>query len=251
MSDTTDPRSPEPPAPLALAPPAPSCAALPSPRIVALAAAMTLAFAVTATVAPRAARADHHAAKDDRQSPALRTTEAIDFRDQMRKLWEDHVTWTRMVIVSLAADLPDLPLAVGRLLANQDDIGAAFRPSFGAATAAELTALLRAHVAGAADLLTAAKAGDADAVAAASARWYANGRDIASFLHRINRRQWAEDEMQEMMKEHLDLTLAEAVARLSGDFAGDIAAYEAVHLAILDMADMLSFGIIRAFPRRF
>ena len=54
-----------------------------------------------------------------------------------------------------------------------------------------------------------------------------------------------------MMREHLDLTLAEASHRLAGDYAKDIAAYEAVHVAILHMADMLSRGIIRQFPRMF
>jgi hypothetical protein len=54
-----------------------------------------------------------------------------------------------------------------------------------------------------------------------------------------------------MMKSHLDLTLREAVARLEGRYADDIDAYDAVHAEILEMADMLSAGIIRQFPRLF
>ncbi len=54
-----------------------------------------------------------------------------------------------------------------------------------------------------------------------------------------------------MMKQHLDLTLREAVDRLQGNFAADIADYEQVHLAILAMADMLSSGIIAQFPEKF
>ena len=53
-----------------------------------------------------------------------------------------------------------------------------------------------------------------------------------------------------MMKDHLDLTLNEAVARLQGRYADDIAAYDAVHAEILSMADMLSDGITAQFPSK-
>jgi hypothetical protein len=70
-------------------------------------------------------------------------------------------------------------------------------------------------------------------------------------LSALNRRHWPRDEMREMMAEHLDTTLAEAVSRLSGDYAQDIADYEVVHHHILMMADLLSNGIIQQFPRKF
>jgi hypothetical protein len=53
------------------------------------------------------------------------------------------------------------------------------------------------------------------------------------------------------MKTHLDQTLAEAVAELGADYRTSVADYEAIHLHILDMADLLSSGIMRQFPRRF
>jgi hypothetical protein len=49
--------------------------------------------------------------------------------DEMRKLCEDHIVWTRNVIISFQADLPDLNAAIGRLLQNQADIGNAISPT--------------------------------------------------------------------------------------------------------------------------
>jgi hypothetical protein len=176
------------------------------------------------------------------------------FHDAMRKLWEDHITWTRLVIVSkltLPADLPDLGVTVDRLLQNQADIGEAIAPFYGPAAADALTELLTGHIVTAAEILAAAKAGDTAATNAAIEAWYQNGHEIAVFLNAANPRHWPLDEMDQMMREHLDLTLAEAVARLEGRYADDVAAYDEIHRQILGMADMLSGGIVEQFPQKF
>ena len=49
----------------------------------------------------------------------------------MRKLWEDHITWTRLAVISLTTDAPDTQATVGRLLRNQTDIGNAIEPYYG------------------------------------------------------------------------------------------------------------------------
>ena len=100
-------------------------------------------------------------------------------------------------------------------------------------------------------VLQAAKAGDADATTKAVNAWYANGNDIADFLHSANPRQWSRADMRAMMKDHLDETLKEAQDRLAGRFDADVRDYEAVHHHILEMADMLSSGIMAQFPGRF
>src|SRR5512146_1905840 len=107
-------------------------------------------------------------------------------RQAMRKLWEDHVTWTRLVIVSTAADLPDRDATTQRLLRNQQDIGDAVKGFYGDAAGAKLTELLRAHILGAADVLAAARSGDAGRVAAAKQAWYRNADELAAFLSAAN-----------------------------------------------------------------
>ncbi|WP_329315948.1 hypothetical protein OG723_38005 [Streptomyces sp. NBC_01278] len=177
--------------------------------------------------------------------------EAVVFHDQMRKLWEDHITWTRLTIVSFAANLPDLEPTEQRLLCNQVDLGNAFKPYFGEAAGNELTALLRQHILGAVDVLVAAKAGDQDRLAAAVAAWYANGQEIADFLSAANPKYWPQAKTRALMREHLDTTLKEASDRLAGDFAADIEDYDAVHDHILIMSDFLSCGVIARFPKKF
>ena len=169
----------------------------------------------------------------------------------MRKLWEDHITFTRLYIISVAHNLPDKDATAQRLLANQADIGNAIKPFYGDAAGEKLTALLKDHILGAADLLAAAQAGDKAKVDAASTKWYANANDVAAFLNGANPKAWPLSDMQSMMKTHLDLTLEEATARLHGDWAGDVAAYDKVHNEILEMAGMLSSGIVAQFPDQF
>ena len=212
--------------------------------------ALTLipAVALVAVLAGALATAPSHA--DAHGATATRTA----FHDAMRVLWEDHIVWTRQFIVSAATEaenLPDTAPTVDRLLANQTDIGNAIKPFYGEAAGDALTELLREHILTAADIIAAAKAGDADAVAAASKAWYANADEIATFLSEANPKHWPLEEMKAHMKSHLDLTLEEAVARLEGRYADDIAAYDKVHVDILEMADMLSAGIIAQFPRKF
>ncbi|HEX5039122.1 MAG TPA: hypothetical protein VFW95_03190 [Candidatus Limnocylindria bacterium] len=176
------------------------------------------------------------------------------FRAEMRKLWEDHITWTRLYIVSAATldtDLPDIGPTAERLFQNQADIGAAVGAFYGAEAGDALTALLNDHIALAAEAITKAKAGDQAGLQDALNRWYANADDIARFLADANPQSWPFEMMSAHMRDHLDLTLQEAVARLDGDYAGDIAAYDRVHVQILQMADMLSDGIIAAFPGSF
>ncbi len=169
----------------------------------------------------------------------------------MRKLWEDHVTWTRLYIVSAIADLPDAQPTAERLLRNQVEIGNAIKPFYGDATGERLSALLRPHILIAAEIVAAAKAENADDVQAASARWYANADEIADFLSGANPGNWPRATLRAEMRHHLDLTLQEAQARLRGDWAADIAAYDSIHEHILRMADVLSEGIIKQFPQRF
>lgn len=195
--------------------------------------------------------AGHAKARTVTVGDGMVSTTELTLRNGMRKLWEDHVTWTRIAIISLTSGTADTNASVARLMRNQSDIGNAITPYYGTAAGVTLTRLLREHITMAADLIAAAKAGESAKVAATQQAWQRNGDRIAAFLNGANPRAWKLGELKTMFREHLRLTTQEAVARLEGKWAADVGAYDRIHLQILQMADMLSAGIVHQFPERF
>jgi len=184
-------------------------------------------------------------------SQAQTSEKAVTFTRAMDRLWEEHIVWTRLVIVDVAAGLPDLKTAEARLLRNQTDIGNAIKPYYRAAAGKQLTRLLRTHILEAVPVLVNAKSGDRAALTKALHAWYANANQIAVFLSKANPQAWPLSMTSSMMRRHLQLTTAEAVARLQGHWSADVAAYDRVENEILGMSQMLSSGIIQQFPNRF
>jgi hypothetical protein len=183
-------------------------------------------------------------------SPKGKNTSALVYHDTWRKLWEDHITWTRMVIVGTFDNLAGNNAYKARLLQNYEDMEDALKPNYGD-DAEVLGDLIQDHLLIAVELLDAAKAGNTSAFNDAKARWYQNGEDIAAFMAVLNPQFWKLSEAEPMWTEHLDATLAEAVAHLTNDFAGDVAAYDEVHRLALEMADFFSAGVMRQFHNQF
>lgn len=177
-------------------------------------------------------------------------TKAEMLRTDMRKLWEDHVVWTRNVIFCLVDELPGQDQALERLMKNQEDIGMAVASYYGDDAGDKLTALLKEHIAIAPEVISAAMKNDKVALDVANEKWIKNADEISEFLCNANKN-WDLSEMKDMMHDHLNLTTDEAVARIKKDYKADVAAYDKVHDEILMMADMLSDGIIKQYPDKF
>ena len=182
------------------------------------------------------------------QPLAAQKTSRLAYHDEWRKLWEDHITWTRVVIMGILSDLPGTDVYVGRLLQNYVDMEDALAPYYGE-DAEVLGDLILDHLVIAAEILKAAKAGQplGDLVAS----WYANAHDIAVQMNAMNPEFWPLEETEQMWVDHLDATLAEAVAHLEGRFEDEVAAYDLVHDLALEMADFFSDGVMKQFPSQF
>jgi len=209
------------------------------------------AVALASTIALLAVSDATASGRSSHPSPRALTPKALALHDDMRALWEAHGSGTRMVIVSFVGNLPNLQAQEQTLLRNQVDIGNAVKPYYGAAAGKKLTKLLQEHINGAVTVLQAAKSGEKSALSQAEREWFANGREIADFLHAANPRFLPRRAARRMMRTHLNQVIEQAVDELSGDYAAGARAFEPYIEHILEMADMISGGIIRQFPGRF
>ena len=175
---------------------------------------------------------------------------AFMLKQDMRKLWTDHVVWTRDYIIAAVGDQPDATAAANRLMKNQEDIGKAVAKYYGDSAGQQLTTLLKEHISIAVDLIKAAKAGDKAAQQQADSRWQQNAVQIADFLSKANPN-WPRATLVDLMKGHLSTTTDEVVARLKKDWDGDVKAFDAVYEHILKMSDALADGIVKQFPDKF
>jgi hypothetical protein len=203
--------------------------------------------------------------------------QAWSLRSAMRRLWTDHVVWTRMYIVAAAAGAPvsehltaaldgfvgkiatplggvvsvmsDGDAAAVRLLRNQEDIGKAVVPIYGEDAGSKLTDLLKEHILIAVELVRAARAGDQEKFQKEDQKWTQNADEIAGLLAGANP-SWPKADLVDLLGQHLSLTKDETTARLEKNWDADIDAFDQIFTEILTVADTLTDGLIKQFPDR-
>ena len=167
-------------------------------------------------------------------------------------LWEEHVAWTRLAIISLVdvKDPTETIATVNRLLRNTKDMAEICRKFYGDEAATKFDLLMTEHLNTAVELVQAAVAGDNEKAEEAERRWYKNADEIAATLNMLNPN-WDEKEMKNMLYDHLRLTKSEAMARLNKDYATDVSTYDEIESQARMMAEGFSHGIIMQFPDKF
>ncbi|MDF2511936.1 MAG: hypothetical protein K0S04_1802 [Herbinix sp.] len=166
--------------------------------------------------------------------------------NDFRKLWEQHVVWTRMAVMGLVHDLPETDLILQRLLRNPLDFAAALQPFYGDEVAKNFANLLTQHLMIAAELVRAAKAGNSNDVSDADQRWRQNAEEMADFLASINS-EWNEEDWNAMLEEHLDLLSKNVADMLSGNYEESIQGFDDIEDQALEMADVMADGIMMQF----
>lgn len=180
----------------------------------------------------------------------LWTPSMVELNRTLRALWEQHIYWTRLTVNSIVGSLPDQQATTARLLRNPEDFAAVLKPLYGPAIAGEFARLLREHLTIAAELVQKLKSNQIKEAEDAQRRWYANADAIAAFLGKINP-YWSEEEWRHMMYEHLRLLTAEVAARIAGKYEENVATNKLIEPQALEMADVMTRGIVQQFPASF
>jgi len=176
--------------------------------------------------------------------------QALKLYTEMYVLWEQHVFWTRLLLVSITENLNDLEPTKKRLLRNPSDIANVYRRYYSERDAKTIENLLTEHLVIGADLIVALKNKDSALSTALSQKWYKNADEMAKAFASINPF-YGEESLRQMLHTHLDLTSQEVDARLRKDYAAEINAFDMVEQEALRMARYLVSGIINNFPDLF
>lgn len=178
------------------------------------------------------------------------TKSMADLQWAERRLWMDHVSWTRSFLISDLASLEDKDDVLERLLRNQDDIGNSIKPYYGEEAGNQLASLLREHITIAGQVTDAAKSGSQEDFEKYNKLWYENADKIADFLSSANPN-YSNKTLKDLLHKHLQLLTDAVVARVNKDWKADIKAYDQGVDHIIKLADTISDGIIKQFPEKF
>ena len=169
---------------------------------------------------------------------------------QMNLVWEQHIMWTRMLLISIAENLKDLEAMQTRLLRNPKDIADVFRRFYGIAVANRIQQLLTEHLVIGKDLIVALKNKNQEEATKLNTKWYQNADEMAEAFSSINPF-YPKEEIRNMLYEHLRLTANEVNYRLQGNYVEDINSYDMVQKEILKMSQFFVNGIVKQFPNLF
>jgi phage terminase Nu1 subunit (DNA packaging protein) len=173
----------------------------------------------------------------------------LNLNNELRRLWEEHIIWTKLTIRAIANNDPDTGLVTNRLLRNATDFGQLFLFFYNPSIAENFAHLMREHLTIAADLVNAAKKGDNYSVMIIDNKWHKNADEIARFLNSINP-YFNEINVRNMLYEHLALTKDEAISLLTKKYENAIRLFDEIEIQALMMSDMFLEGLARQFSNQ-
>lgn len=169
-------------------------------------------------------------------APARRDAEEASMHLLLRALWQERAILTRSYVVSATAGLPDASYVMERLAENGDEIAIALVADPGLRDAA--SNVLRRQSNGVASVTDALIDQDPTSVDDASASFHENAYEISEILARAG--DASQLQLAGQLQTHADSTIAQADARVQGDWASDVSAFDDLEARAVTIADLLS-----------
>lgn len=166
----------------------------------------------------------------------------------MRKLWNDHIVWTRQYIISEMAATADKDAIFNRLRQNSQEIAKAMKAQYPGIDEATLGTLLDSTVITMTTLIFqtnigSGASGGSDAYTTKEILMKHLDR-MAVFLNAANPG-WSLPELKLMLQGYLNETHNEILARKNKIWDADIAAYDRLNNHVMKLADAFASGTIQ------
>lgn len=174
-----------------------------------------------------------------------------DFRAEMRKLWEDHITWMRSYLHDRTTNAPSLQATTERLMKNQRDLGESVRDFFDEQSSETVTNFLLTHITIMGNLAQDLKKKDLSTFASDRQKLFQNANQLAEFLNKLNPENWPLEVVTFFLQDHLTLLLRWLESHVNADWTTSIEVYEKLHEEILQISDAYAYGIAKKFPEKF
>ncbi len=151
-------------------------------------------------------------------------------------LWTEQMAWTRMIMISIAFDLPDESLTTTRLFRNALDMGSLFAEYCGKEKGDQLTKLLQKHLQMMIELVRSSKENAAEAEKIEH-DWFLNAHHLADFLYEIHPYQ-PNEWVQQIFAHYLTLLKTASIFILSGHFYSSITIYDQIEEQALKLSSL-------------
>lgn len=172
----------------------------------------------------------------------------VDLNNDMRKAWQQHVYWTRMLMTSLLNDLKDQEAVEKRVMKTPEGIAGVFEKFYDKAVIAQLRQLLEEHTRIGGEIIQTTKESGIQAADQLERQWYQNADQIARLLSDINK-DYSYDELQRALAQHLEMLKQQLMASVNQEYNEAVGVFDEGENQILELADYLTEGLLKQFYR--
>ncbi len=179
------------------------------------------------------------------------TPKTVELKVDMRGLWVGHIFWVRNVVMSTKyGDAKAAKVAEGKVVENARAIADTIVPLYGKEAGDKLFGLLAGHYGAVKEYMTVASAGDAGGKGAAVEKLKKNAEEIATFLSSANPN-WPKLTVLGLLMAHVGHHIAQIDQVNSKDYLAEAKTWDGMRKHIYVIADALTDGIVKQFPKKF